>query len=42
MVAGMDAIALFTVVGVSMVTSAALLVRVLAREFGSHSRGAGG
>ena len=38
---GIDAIALFAVVGVSMATSLTLVVRVLAREFGAGN-GEGG
>ena len=40
MVLNLDAVALFAVVGVSMVTSLALLVRFVAREF-SEGRASG-
>jgi len=39
---GINAIALFAVIGVSMVTSLALIVRVLTDEFGHGGRGGGG
>jgi hypothetical protein len=41
MESNLDAIALFAVVGVSMVTSLMLIVRLLAREFGGGRREGG-
>lgn len=41
MIPDIDTLALFAVVGVSMVTSLTLLVRVLARELGSRGQAEG-